>query len=74
MLDVRSAPALAGLALLTFALGADPASAGRVRGVTISTHTDGRDWALETMTPTMREIREVEGVAEQLSELVSPAE
>lgn len=29
-----------------------------VRGVTISTHTDGRDWASSGMVDTMREIRE----------------
>jgi len=30
-----------------------------VHGITISTHTDGRDWASAEMGPTMREIREL---------------
>ena len=52
------------LCLVTFGMsvyGASepPSPWGTVRGVTISTHTDGRDWAYDKMIPTMREIRDL---------------
>jgi len=40
----------------------DPAAPARgepVRGITVSTHTDGRDWADDPMVPTLQEIKSV---------------
>ena len=35
------------------------ATDGTIRGITISTHTDGRDWARDEIRPTMRRIKEL---------------
>ena len=46
--------ALSLLVLLPRAASPDP-----VRGITISTHTDGREWGTEAMEPTIRSIRDI---------------
>lgn len=48
--------------LLAAALPAAAAPAAeRVRGITVSTHTDGRDWGSDAIAPTFREIKELGG-------------
>jgi hypothetical protein len=48
---------IAAAALLP-AAGDEPGD-GKVRGVTISTHTDGREWGWDVIAPTMEQIRAV---------------
>lgn len=56
-----------GVALASGAVAVDPRPApvpahvredGKVRGITISTHGNGRDWGTDVMVPTIRRIRE----------------
>ena len=45
------------LAVLLTASAAATASDEPVHGITISTHTDGRDWSSELMIPTLRDVK-----------------
>ncbi len=55
----RYAPGLAAVAALLAWGGASSADEAKVRGVVISTHTDGREWGWDSMGSTIDSIREV---------------